>query len=256
MHESFDGGERALKEAAKLLRNAKRLAVLTGAGISAESGVPTFRGTDGLWEGHRIEEVATPEAFQHNPKLVWRFYHQRRTNLQKVAPNPGHHALVELETTIFQPDHFTLITQNVDGLHREAGSRRLLELHGNIRRVRCTQCHDRLDVGLAQLAELPSCAKCRGLLRPDIVWFHESLPDDIWEEAALATAMCDVFMVVGTSAIVYPAAGLIHAAKRAGSKVIEINIARSDATDIADVCVLGASGAILPALVRRLREAA
>jgi len=256
MHERFDDGERPLEQAAMFLRNARRLAVLTGAGISAESGVPTFRGADGLWEGHRIEEVATPEAFQHNPKLVWRFYNQRRTNLKKVAPNPGHLALVELETAIFQPDDFTLITQNVDGLHREAGSRRLLELHGNIRRVRCTQCHDRLEVGLEQLAELPSCSKCRGLLRPDIVWFHEALPDDVWEEAALATAMCDVFMVVGTSAVVYPAAGLIHAAKRAGSKVIEINIARSDATDIADVCLLGPSGAILPALVRRLREAA
>src|SRR5262249_34346430 len=146
-----------LDRAASLLRSASRVAVLTGAGVSAESGVPTFRGSDGLWEGHRIEEVATPFAFRDNPTLVWKFYNQRRGNLTKVQPNPGHHALVELEARHFPGEQFALVTQNVDGLHRAAGSRRVYEVHGNLRRTRCTKCRVVEDRGLEALGDLPAC---------------------------------------------------------------------------------------------------
>jgi NAD-dependent deacetylase len=242
--------EQKLAEAARWLKEADRIAVLTGAGVSAESGVPTFRGADGLWEGHRVEEVATPYAFQDNPHLVWRFYNQRRANLRTVQPNPGHLALVELEKRC-KDDRFALITQNVDSLHRRAGSHNVLELHGNICHTRCTQCEKIEDRGLDELGELPECPHCKGLLRPHIVWFHEALPEDIWEEAALATSLCDIFMVIGTSAVVYPAAGLIIAAKMAGAKVIEINLAATDASHHADLQLLGPSGTMLPELLRR-----
>jgi NAD-dependent deacetylase len=238
-------------KAAALLQEADRVAVLTGAGVSAESGVPTFRGNDGLWEGHRIDEVATPFAFHDDPRLVWRFYNLRRANLRTVQPNPGHAALADLERR-FDDDHFVLITQNVDGLHRRAGSQRVLELHGNLLRTRCTQCHKIEDRGLDELGELPHCPHCRGLLRPDIVWFHEALPEDIWEEAALMTSQCDVFLVVGTSAVVYPAAGLIVTAKRAGARVIEVNLAETDASYHADVRLAGPSGVVLPAVVKAI----
>jgi NAD-dependent deacetylase len=240
-----------LELAVDFLRQARRVAVLTGAGVSAESGVPTFRGADGLWEGHRIEEVATPDAFKANPRLVWRFYNQRRANLRTVEPNPGHHSLAELERR-FADGRFALITQNVDSLHRRAGSKRVLELHGNISHTRCTGCAKIEDHSLEELGELPECPHCRGLLRPHIVWFHEALPEDTWEAAALAASLCDVFVVVGTSAVVYPAAGLIMVAKMAGAKVIEINLARTDATHQADVTLLGPSGVLLPELLRLL----
>src|SRR5262245_31541800 len=170
----------ALERAAALLRSARRVAVLTGAGISAESGLATFRGAGGLWEGHRVEEVATPMAFKRDPKLVWRFYNARRAGVRAVQPNPGHHALARLEQRL--GDRFTLVTQNVDGLHRAAGSQRILELHGNLRRVRCTGCHQIEDRGTEELDELPHCGACGQLLRPDIVWFHEMLPPDVWEQ--------------------------------------------------------------------------
>src|SRR5262245_41255309 len=169
----------ALNLAAWSLRRARRVAVLTGAGVSAESGVPTFRGAGGLWEGHRVDEVATPFAFERDPALVWRFYNARRNNLRSIRPNPGHFALQAIEEKL-GPDRFTLITQNVDGLHTAAGSRNVLELHGNLARVRCTRCYAIEDRGGEELDDLPHC-HCGGLLRPDIVWFHEMLPDGIWE---------------------------------------------------------------------------
>jgi NAD-dependent deacetylase len=241
----------SLARAARLLREAERVAVLTGAGVSAESGVTTFRGSYGLWEGHRIDEVATPMAFHDNPRLVWGFYNLRRSNLRSVQPNSGHAALAELERR-YSGDGFALITQNVDGLHRRAGSQRVLELHGNLSRTRCTQCHKIEDRGLEELGELPHCPHCGGLLRPDIVWFHEALPENIWEEAALMTSQCDAFLVVGTSAVVYPAAGLIVTAKRGGAKVIEVNLTETDASYHADVRLAGPSGVLLPALVKAI----
>jgi NAD-dependent deacetylase len=252
MHHPIDNDlESSLTHAAELLRAAQRVAVLTGAGASAESGLATFRGAGGLWEGHRVEEVATPSAFAHNPKLVWRFYNARRAGLAQARPNPGHFALADLERR-FGPDRFTLATQNVDGLHREAGSRNVLELHGSIRRVRCTACGAVEDRGTEPLPELPHCPQCGGLLRPDVVWFEEPLPEGAWHGAKRAVDGCDVFLVVGTSAIVYPAAGLVHSARYAGARVIEVNLERTAASAQADVGLYGPSGQVLPQLVAHL----
>jgi NAD-dependent protein deacetylase/lipoamidase len=247
-----------IRRAAELLARASSVAVLTGAGVSAESGVPTFRASDGLWEGHRIEDVASPMGFRRDPKLVWNFYNARRANVGKVRPNPGHYALVELEKR--WGERFTLITQNVDGLHRTAGSRRVLEVHGSLYRTRCTACDRIEDRGLEPLGELPHCPHCSAMLRPDIVWFHEPLPEDVWQEAVEAVAGCDVLLVVGTSAVVYPAASLIPLAKhrskwddaRAGAAVVEVNLARTDASDLVDVGLYGKSGEILPKVVALL----
>ena len=208
MHPPIDTGEleAALGQAAEALRGAARVAVLTGAGVSAESGVPTFRGGGGLWEGHRVEDVATPEAFARDPSLVWRFYNLRRASLRTVQPNPGHRALAALEHR-FGSDRFTLVTQNIDGLHRGAGSLNVLELHGSLACVRCTGCEQITDRGTEELPELPRCPACGALLRPDVVWFHEMLPPDVWEQAEDAARACQCFLVVGTSCIVYPAAG-------------------------------------------------
>jgi NAD-dependent deacetylase len=249
MHQPEDNP--LLEQAAGQLRSAERVAVLTGAGVSAESGVATFRGGGGLWEGHRVEEVASPEGFRRNSRLVWKFYNDRRAALRRVQPNAGHRALAALEDR-WGSDRFTLITQNVDGLHRAAGSRHVLELHGNLARVRCTGCSVIEDRGYEELPEMPTCAGCGALLRPDVVWFGEYLPDNVWQEAAEATAMCECFVVVGTSAVVYPAAGLIEAAWSVGAKVIEINLEATSASRSRTISLFGPSGVLLPQLVERL----
>jgi NAD-dependent deacetylase len=242
-----------IARAAAVLKTATRVAVLTGAGVSAESGVPTFRASDGLWEGHRIEEVATPTGFARNPELVWRFYNGRRVNVAKVTPNPGHFALVELEKRY--GDGFAIATQNVDGLHQQAGSKTVYEVHGSLRRTRCTNCEVEEERGLDDLGPRPLCPHCGGFLRPAIVWFHESLPEDVWMRAMLAAQDCDVFLVVGTSAVVYPAASLIPIAKRAkhpGATVIECNLDRTAASDQADIGLYGPSGETLPRVIELL----
>jgi NAD-dependent deacetylase len=245
-HVESDDPAAALKEAAEVLRRARRVAVLTGAGVSAESGVPTFRGAGGLWEGQRVEDVATPFAFARDPRFVWRFYNGRRAGLRTIGPNPGHRALVAMEDR-WGSECFTLITQNVDGLHRAAGSRHVLEIHGSLARVRCTGCGQVEERPGEDLPELPSCATCGKLLRPDVVWFHEMLPEKIWVEAAQAVTTCDCFLAVGTSAIVYPAAGLIDAARDVGADVIVIN---PDADALrGGIALQGPSGVILPRLV-------
>ena len=238
----------SLLRAASALRSAKSVAVLTGAGVSAESGVPTFRASDGLWEGHRIEDVATPTGFQRDPALVWKFYNARRANVATVQPNAGHHALAQLEARF--GEHFTLVTQNVDGLHRQAGSRNVLEIHGSLRETRCLGCAKVEDRGLEVLADEPLCPHCGARLRPNIVWFHEMLPVDVWYHAQAAAARCDVLLVVGTSAVVYPAASLIPIAERA--TVIECNLTPTAASDEADICLYGPSGETLPALLQML----
>jgi NAD-dependent deacetylase len=240
-----------LDRAAELLRRASRVAVLTGAGVSAESGVPTFRGGGGLWGGHPVEEVATPEGFQRDPTMVWRFYNMRRAALTKVQPNPGHHALVALEDRLGS-DHFTLATQNIDGLHAAAGSRHVLELHGRLSRVRCTACSYLADRPGEELPELPQCPDCGELLRPDVVWFNEMLPHRVWREASQRTEACECFLVVGTSAVVYPAAGLVRMARAAGAAVIEFNLEETPASGLADVSLFGPSGQTLPEVIRRL----
>jgi NAD-dependent deacetylase len=247
--------EADLTLAARWLQAAKSVCVLTGAGVSAESGVPTFRASDGLWEGHRIEDVATPDGFDRDPQLVWAFYNARRANVKVVQPNAGHRALVALEQR--WGDRFTLVTQNVDGLHRAAGSQNVLEIHGSLKRTRCLSCAEIKDRGLEPLGAAPLC-ECGGFLRPDIVWFRESLPMDVWEAASIAAYECDVLLVVGTSAIVHPAASLIPIAKRGkapGAKVIEINLTQTEASHHADVGLYGQSGQVLPRLVALLEPA-
>ncbi len=242
-----------LARAAEWLRLAERVCVLTGAGVSAESGVPTFRASDGLWEGHRIEDVASPEGFVRDPLLVWQFYNLRRANVTTVKPNPGHFALRDMESR--WGDHFTLVTQNVDGLHRAAGSKNLLEVHGSLYRTRCLGCDEVRDRGLEALGNAPLC-ECGARLRPDIVWFGEALPTDIWDSAVVAAYQCDVLLVVGTSAVVHPAASLIPISKRRRdkppAKVIEVNLTPTEASMLADVGLYGPSGVVLPKLVERL----
>lgn len=229
------------------LKSAQKIAVLTGAGISAESGVPTFRGEQGLWKKYRPEELANFDAFMRNPDLVWEWYMFRRELIEAVLPNPGHRALARLES--FFPD-FTLITQNVDGLHHKAGSRRILELHGNIMRSRCVDCGvESMTAGMNTPGELPICS-CGGRMRPDVVWFGEMLPADVLYRASEAARSCDVFFSIGTSAIVQPAASLPLAAKEAGAAVVEINVEPTVISGSVDFSILGKSGEVLPKLLK------
>ncbi|WP_439620593.1 SIR2 family NAD-dependent protein deacylase [Gemmata sp.] len=242
-----------LTRAADWLRAADRVCVLTGAGVSAESGVPTFRASDGLWEGHRIEDVASPDGFERDPKLVWQFYNARRANARTVEPNPGHLALVALERR--WGERFTLVTQNVDGLHRTAGSTNVLEIHGSLHRTRCLGCNRVTDRNIQEdLGDEPACPKCYGQLRPDIVWFGEALPESVWLPSLNAAYGCNVLLVVGTSAVVHPAASLVPIAKRKqpAARVIEVNLTRTEASQMADVGLYGPSGVVLPKLVERL----
>lgn len=228
------------------LRDASSIAVLTGAGVSAESGVPTFRGGNGLWKEYRAEELATPAAFAHNPKLVWEWYDWRRSLIAQAKPNPGHYALAEAESGARK---FTLITQNVDGLHELAGSRNVLRLHGSIWMLRCLACRREREDRRTPLPELPPRCECGGLLRPGVVWFGEPLPSDIWQAAENAARSADLFLLIGTSAVVYPAAGLAPIAKSAGARVVEINIAESSLSDQIDEFLQGPSGELLPQLM-------
>lgn len=196
--------------------------VLTGAGISAESGVPTFRGEDGLWRQYRAEELATPAAFHRDPRLVWEWYDWRRGLIAECMPNAAHHALARMEERV--PD-FALVTQNVDGLHHLAGSRNIIELHGNIWRMRCMRgCRPKWEDRTVPLPERPPhCPSCGALTRPDVVWFGEALPTEALEAAWRASERCHLMLIVGTSAAVHPAASLPLVARQAGATIVEIN---------------------------------
>lgn len=239
-------------EIARVLGAAPRVAVLTGAGISAESGIPTFRDAlTGLWARFRPEDLATPEAFRRNPELVWSWYRMRRQRLREALPNPGHHALVELARRV--PD-FTLITQNVDGLHARAGNRDVIELHGNLARVKCfAAAHPAVDFADAATAGdgVPLCASCGSPLRPDVVWFGEPLPVDALRRAQDAARRCVVFLSVGTSNLVEPAASLPWQARAAGATVIVVNPSMQGQRSGTGIHHLaGLAGAVLPALLR------
>ncbi|HNS60088.1 MAG TPA: NAD-dependent deacylase [Anaerolineales bacterium] len=231
---------------------AGKLVALTGAGVSQESGLRTFRDAQtGLWAKHKPEDLASPQAFQRDPKLVWDWYAWRREAIKGARPNAGHYALVELESKIPQ---FTLITQNVDGLHRMAGARNLLELHGNIQRARCSDCGTYAETWDEDSESVPRCEECDGLLRPDVVWFGESLPRDQLEKAVEASRACDIFLSVGTSGVVQPAASLAHAAKNNGAVVVEVNMEPTPLTPKVDFFFQGKSGEVLPALVKAILD--
>jgi NAD-dependent deacetylase len=231
-----------------LLSRTSKLVALTGAGASQESGLRTFRDAQvGLWAQYKPEELASPQAFARDPKLIWDWYAWRREAVKGVRPNPGHFALVEIEQRIPQ---FTLITQNVDGLHRMAGSRNILELHGNIQRVRCSECARFAETWGDDSDSVPVCEACGGLLRPDVVWFGESLPRDQLEAAVEAARTCDVFFSIGTSGVVQPAASLAYAARNNGAVVVEINMEPTPLTPKADFFLQGKSGEVLPELVK------
>jgi NAD-dependent deacetylase len=229
------------------LRRAQRIAVLTGAGISAESGVPTFRDAQtGLWAKYRPEDLATPEAFRRNPKLVWDWYAWRRELVAKVQPNAGHLALAKWEQLL--PD-FMLITQNVDGLHQRAGSRSVFEVHGNITRTKCFDENVVVTNWPATGETPPHCPNCGGLLRPDVVWFGESLPTGIFARAIAAAQQCEVFLTIGTSALVYPAASLPQEALHHGAVVVEINPQATPFSARASHSLRGPAGTVLPQLL-------
>jgi NAD-dependent deacetylase len=235
-----------LEQARAWLTETTSLAVLTGAGISAESGVPTFRGAGGLWKNHKPEELATAEAFSKDPRLVWEWYNWRRELIAKALPNAAHRALVEFEK---RKPRFTLITQNVDGLHDRAGSGKMLKLHGDIWRMRCTSCGANWPDRRAPLPQLPPHCQCGGLARPGVVWFGEPLPDGMMKEAEHAASTAAVFLVIGTSAVVQPAASLVPYARKAGAKVVEINIEETAASAMVDCTLRGPAGELLPQLL-------
>jgi len=233
-----------------LLRNKAKTAVLTGAGISAESGVPTFRGNDGLWNKFNPMELASIDAFMENPKLVWEWYLFRRDVINKVKPNRGHEILVEMEK--YLPE-FTLITQNVDNLHREAGSENVIELHGNIKRNKCLNCGAPMDDMDIDPENVPTC-DCGGQIRPDVVWFGEMLPEGAIETSQQKTVESDLFFSIGTSAEVYPAAQLPVIAQRSGAYLVEINLTPTPLTQLADEAFSGKSGEILPMIWQAVLE--
>jgi NAD-dependent deacetylase len=233
------------------LQRAHEVAVVTGAGISAESGIPTFRDAlSGLWEQYDPRRLATPEAFIADPQLVWDWYASRREKLSQCRPNPGHIALAEFAQLV---PRLSLITQNVDGLHQAAGSEEVIELHGNIRRVKCFE-HAHPATEWDEGESPPHCAICGSLLRPDVVWFGELLPEAAFARAARAAEACDVFFSIGTSAQVYPAADLAFAALANGATVVEINAEPTDLTPHAHYTLPGRAGERLPELLQALRE--
>ena len=232
------------------LRDARRVCVLTGAGVSAESGVPTFREAQtGLWAKYDPMALATPEAFDNDPQLVWRWYRWRRDLVARAEPNAGHYALASLAERL---PELTLVTQNVDGLHQRAGSRDVIEFHGSLFADVCSarRCH--FDPAAVRDAELPACPTCGALLRPGVVWFGEAIPERANAAAFEAAAACDVFFSIGTSSLVYPAAGLISVARDNGALSVEINPNETPASASVDLSIRGTSAGVLPALLEAL----
>ena len=229
------------------LRGAEQVTVLTGAGISAESGIPTFRDAQtGLWAQYDPQELATPAAFKRNPRLVWEWYEWRRTLIAQATPNPGHLALAEMERRV---PRFTLITQNIDALHDAAGSRNIVELHGNIGRNKCFEDGQLVPAAIAGEEGPPTCPRCSALVRPDVVWFGEGLPEGALAQAITATRQADLFLSIGTSTQVYPAAALPLEAVEHGAVTVEVNPQTTPVTRWMDYVLQGPAGEVLPLLV-------
>jgi len=236
----------SLGAARSLLAGARSIAALTGAGISAESGVPTFRGPGGLWREYRPEDLATPEAFHADPRLVWEWYAWRRDLVARARPNPGHLALAALEG---RSPSFTLITQNVDGLHALAGSRSILEIHGSLWRTRCLGCGSVRVDREPELGRTPPRCPCGALLRPDVVWFGEALPEDLLVRSIAAVEACEILLVIGSSGVVQPAASFAEVALSRGVPVVEINVDPTPLSARATIALRGPSGEFLPRLI-------
>ena len=239
--------ENEITKAYELVNEADKITVLSGAGISAESGIPTFRGDGGLWNNYRPEELATPKAFFENPEIVWQWYDWRRSLMKKAEPNAGHFALTELQR---QKKDFNLITQNVDGLHQKAGTQDLIEIHGNLWEMRCTSCNrieKSYEVPLPVIP--PKCSACGEMMRPNIVWFGEIIPIQIIDRCIIAIEECDLLLIVGTSGMVEPAASFGIMAKKKEIPVIELNLDHTPNTGLYDISIRAKSGEILPLLV-------
>lgn len=248
----------SIAEAAGVLKRARRVAVLTGAGVSKESGVPTYRDAlTGLWSNYSFEDLASPEGFQRDPAMVWDWYEARRAQLADVQPNPGHFALAQLAAHF---DQFTLITQNIDDLHERGGSKDVIHLHGSLMATRCFfNCRGEPtfvtpDQFVMRDTSPPACPHCGRWLRPDVVWFGEMLPPDEYSRAREAAVDCDVMLVVGTSGLVHPAAGLPVFSEMVGATVIEVNPEPTDISRIAHITLRGPSGELLPQLLEALDE--
>jgi len=236
------------------LHDAKSIVAFTGAGMSAESGVPTFRGENGIWKKFKPEELANFDAFIRNPDLVWEWYKHRKQIIRFIQPNPGHFALAEMEALY---PKFAVVTQNVDNLHRRAGNKTVYELHGNIERNYCIGCGTYYsNEEILKFESAPKCTKCKGLIRPDVVWFGELLPASQWFASLDSAEHADVFFSIGTSAVVHPAASLPLLARHAGAFVVEINLETTELSNQIDEFIPGKAGEILPELVRLLKDSA
>lgn len=237
----------------KRITNAEKIVVFTGAGISAESGIPTFRGKDGIWNKLKPEELASFNAFLKNPDMVWEWYQHRRSIIHEKSPNAAHYSITEMEKYF---DKVSVVTQNVDNLHRRAGNNNVYELHGNIERNYCIDCkRPYTDSGLElENKQVPKCDYCGGLIRPDVVWFGEVLPQDVFAESERLAAESDICFVIGTSAVVYPAAYIPLGAKQAGSCLVEINIEETELSQIADYSYFGAAGKIMPKILDEIKK--
>ncbi|MBQ27211.1 MAG: NAD-dependent deacylase [Nitrospiraceae bacterium] len=237
--------ESVIKKVQHKLCSAKFVAVLTGAGISADSGVPTFRGAEGLWKQHRAEDLASPHAFAHDPKLVWEWYSWRRELIATKVPNLAHEALATMAGRF---SSFVLMTQNVDGLHGMAGSQDCLEMHGNIWKVRCTKCFTVTENRDLPIVFPPQCSACGGLLRPHIVWFGEPLDPPVLDRCMHALQSCDVLLVIGTSGVVQPAASFAMMVKSAGGYTVEINLDPTPSSGSIDIVITGKAKDVVPLL--------
>jgi NAD-dependent deacetylase len=242
-----------ITKAVEILKSTKSLFVLTGAGVSAESGIPTFRGVQGLWKNYSATELATPQAFKKDPALVWGWYRWRQGLISKAKPNPAHYALVAMEKIM---QHFLLLTQNVDSLHQRAGSKNVLELHGNIFRNRCIKCNRITSYKVTKKASednLPRCS-CKGLLRPDVVWFGEQIPHAVWQQSQDFLSQADTALICGTSGVVWPAAAIPEIARYNNVKIIEINLEPTPISTIVDLSIQGKAGEVLQRIISALDQ--
>ncbi|KAF6246097.1 NAD-dependent deacylase [Nitrosopumilus sp. b2] len=231
------------------IRDVKKIVFVTGAGISQESGIPTFRGKDGLWRNYNAMKLATINAFYDNPKLVWEWYNERRKNIFSAHPNEGHKAIADLEKYV----DVVILTQNIDGLHQKAGSTQVLELHGSIIKIKCTVC-DFKDEIMTDFSDSPPLCKCGNILRPDVVWFGESLPQDVWQEAIIHANQCDLMVIAGTSLVVSPANTLPIYAKQNNALLIEVNPEDTEMSLEMDLAIRNTSANTLPKLISLFRE--